>query len=438
MYFDKDKCAICHNFGGKPIRHYERAIKSLIKTERGFPRPYPVMVCSDDCYEKATEPFLKTPWPSEWQKSGAYLNRLYAHKRALAQAKYDARNSESESGGLAFVTFNINEGEAAWLETRREAFRAVVEDFYASYVEAFNAHERYLENEKLKERLDQEAEERRKNDITLLALERQDRLLEPKPIPEHLRVHTAIIAKTGWGKTQLLQKLILEILQNLGHSLVVIDSTGAMVKNICRLQNFQYPELRNRLVIVDPAHSPPLNMFDLSNPRFQSYTDEQRESVLTEITQLFTYIFASNEYDLSGQMALAFSYAVRLMLARQGSTLTDLRDLLQDQAKSLGQSQYKRDIENLDPDTQNFFEHQFYTDSLRSTKSSIAKRIHDLINIPAFKRMFSSPANSLDFFQETQTNRSIILVNTSRELLKKDGSSFFAPLSRCPPHDLVV
>ena len=215
-------------------------------------------------------------------------------------------------------------------------------------------------------------------------------------------------------------------MQNLGHSLIVIDSTGAMIKNICRLANFNYPELRDRLVIVDPVHSPPLNMFDLSNPRFQSYSDEQRESVYTEIIQLFTYIFESKDYDLSGQMGLAFSYAVRLMVARKGSTLIDLRDLLQDPAKSLAQSQYRRDIEALDPDTQNFFEHQFFTDSLKATKLSIAKRIHDLINIPAFGRMFTSPANSLDLFQETQTNRSIILVNTSRELLKRDGSSLFA------------
>ena len=79
--------------------------------------------------------------------------------------------------------------------------------------------------------------------------------------------------------------------------------------------------MKDRILIIDPAQAPALNMFNISSPRFEAYTSEQREDVQTDINALFNYIFASGEYDLTGQMGVAFSYAIRLIFARPNSTV---------------------------------------------------------------------------------------------------------------------
>ena len=65
--------------------------------------------------------------------------------------------------------------------------------------------------------------------------------------------HTHIVAGTGHGKTQLLQKLILEDIAALREgrgSVIVIDSQGDMIKNILNLAVMK--ELQDRLILIDP------------------------------------------------------------------------------------------------------------------------------------------------------------------------------------------
>ena len=140
----------------------------------------------------------------------------------------------------------------------------------------------------------------------------------PFEIPERIRFeHTAIVAGAGWGKTQLLQNIILSDLRKPDPpALIVLDSTGAMVEAIQRLAVFS-DRLKDRILIIDPAQAPALNMFNISSPRFEAYTSDQREDVQTDINALFNYIFASGEYDLTGQMGVAFSYASFARAARQ-------------------------------------------------------------------------------------------------------------------------
>jgi hypothetical protein len=250
-------------------------------------------------------------------------------------------------------------------------------------------------------------------------------LIKSRPIPEHLRIHTAIVAKTGWGKTQLLQRLILDELKKPNPpSMVILDSTGGMVGRIQRLAVFN-SRLKERLLIIDPAHSPSLNMFDVSNPRFASYSSEQKESTQTELEGLFNYIFASKDYNLTGPQGLGFAYAVRLILSRQGSKLIDLRHLLEENPKTWEKSAFADDIRRLDPDTQDFFKLHFYQDSLGSTKAAIARRLHTLTAVPAFRRMFTAGSNALDLYSETQDKGSIVLVNTNQHLLGRDGYVLF-------------
>ena len=243
----------------------------------------------------------------------------------------------------------------------------------------------------------------------------------PFEIPLARRLeHSVIVAGTGWGKTQLLQNMIARDLESPDPpALVVIDSTGAMIQRIQRLALFD-ERLADRILIIDPEHDPvpALNMFDVSNPRLQTYGRAVREEVETEIIGLFNYIFATLATELTGRMSMAFSYIVRLMLSIPGATIHTLRELLEDDA-----NKFAPQIAKLDPTAQAFFQNHFYAKTFRPTRTAIAQRLYGLIQVPAFDRMFSS-VNRVDMFTELQRG-SIVLINTSTRLLKEDASPLF-------------
>ena len=225
-----------------------------------------------------------------------------------------------------------------------------------------------------------------------------------------------------------MQSLILqEIEKPEPSSVIVLDSTGAMTDLIQRLAVFN-DKLKDRLLIIDPAHSPALNMFDVSNPRLQTYSEEIREDVESELVNLFNYIFSSSKYDLSAQMGMAFSYAIKLVFSMRskGVTLNTLRKVLEENPKhGLQGSAFRDDIMAMDANARDFFASHFYASTFGPTKAQIARRIHQLIVIPAFARMFTAASNALDLHADTQERASIILVNTNEAVLKEDSYILF-------------
>jgi hypothetical protein len=237
--------------------------------------------------------------------------------------------------------------------------------------------------------------------------------------------HTAVVAGTGWGKTQLLQAIIARDLELPDPpAIVVIDSTNRMVERIQHLQLFN-DRLKDRIIIVDPERSPApaLNMFDLNTPRMAGYTPDMRERVETDIIALFNYVFSSIQNPLTDPMRTAFSYMVRLLITVPNANITTLRKLLEDNPKAgYEASAFKEYMERLDPTARDFFRLQFFTDRVRGTRDSILQRLSSVISVPTFERMFST-ANKLDFYEEMQRG-SCVLVNTSEAMLK-DASPLF-------------
>lgn len=236
--------------------------------------------------------------------------------------------------------------------------------------------------------------------------------------------HTAIVAGTGHGKTQLLQAMILHDLQQADPpAMVVLDSTGQMVRAIQRLAVFS-DRLKDRLIIIDPESDPvpALNMFDVSNPRLQDYGAGVKEEVEREIIQLFNYVFAVLSTELTGRQSTAFSYVVRLMLTMPGANLDTLRELLEDPFQG-GSPKFRQAIARLDDTAQAYFRNQFYARNYTATRMQIAQRLYSILETRAFQRMFATK-NKLDMYDALQRG-CIVLVNTSFNLLKRDGSSLF-------------
>ncbi|MGB5085584.1 MAG: hypothetical protein WBO09_13500 [Methylocystis silviterrae] len=256
----------------------------------------------------------------------------------------------------------------------------------------------------------------------------------PFAIPEAQRgEHWHLLGGSGHGKTQMLSHIIMSDLSEPDPpALIIIDSQNQMLRQIQRLALFEPAtpgSLSERLIIVDPEDDTPpaLNMFSVSNTRMGGYSRAEREIVEGDVLQLFSYIFASLAAELSTQMSTAFAYVSRLMLSIQpAATIHTLLDFLEEEVhyKRVEQSNYYRYIAALDPTARNFFEKQFYKNStFIQTRSSLARRLYDVIRVPAFERMFASRQNKLSMFEAIQ-RKSIVCVNTSDSMLK-DASPLF-------------
>ena len=112
------------------------------------------------------------------------------------------------------------------------------------------------------------------------------------------------------------------------------------------------------------------------------------------------------------------------MLAVPGATIHTLRELFEDNATTIDGSPFADHIRKLDSTSQAYFENQFFTRPYAQTKQQIARRLYSVLQVPAFQRMFASKTNRLDMFEALQSG-SVILINTSKALLKTDASALF-------------
>ena len=184
------------------------------------------------------------------------------------------------------------------------------------------------------------------------------------PLSKQLE-HSMIAAGSRYGKSQLIGSIIASHLQTPDPpGMIVINSTGDFVRKISKLDHFApgRGRLANRLLIIDPADAPQLNMFDISNLRSKGYGKADLEQVEADVTNLFNYVFASVGTEFTSQQGAGFTFLVRLLLAMPGSTLDTLKDILELPTKSYRDvpKPIQEAIEKLDPTTQSYFQNQFF------------------------------------------------------------------------------
>jgi hypothetical protein len=241
--------------------------------------------------------------------------------------------------------------------------------------------------------------------------------------------HMHVVGGSGHGKTQLLQRLMLDDLRReQPPALVIVDSQGEMLRKIQRLDLFAPGKpLSDRLIIVDPEdveYSPALNMFDLKAARLGAYSQTIKEQIEASTIETFNYVFGALAAELTSRQNTTFAFVTRLMLSIPGATIHTLRELFEDGAASIEASPFAEHIRKLDPTSQAYFENQFFTKTYSQTKQQIARRLYSVLQVPAFDRMFAAKTNRLDMFEALQ-NGSVVLINTSKALLKTDASALF-------------
>ncbi len=251
----------------------------------------------------------------------------------------------------------------------------------------------------------------------------------PFAIPMESRFeHCHVIAGTGHGKTQLLQKMIHDDLLAAevdGRSVVVIDSQGDLIRKISNLELFSPfvgGGLGERLILIDPsdvAHPFAMNLFDPHLARLDAYSPVDRERMLNGVIELYeTFFDALLGAELTQRQDVVFRYIARLMLTIPGATIHTFLELMENGKAFTGY------MEKLEGTARRFFEREFFSPSFSATKGQVAKRLWGVLSTPSFDRMFSQKENRIDLF-EAMNGGKIILVNTAKDLLKDEGCRLF-------------
>jgi hypothetical protein len=252
----------------------------------------------------------------------------------------------------------------------------------------------------------------------------------PVEVPERLRFeHMWIVAGTGFGKTQTLQYFINQDLDAVARgqrSVIVIDSQEQMIPAIAQLRDFYDGPLQDRLCLIDPTdleYPLALNLLDIGQARLTGYSRYERERLTEGVIELYNFVIASIlGGDFTTKQATLFQFVTRLLLTIPDATLHTFRQLMEPNAAEA----FAPYIGAMSQTAQAFFA-EFYDQKSKQysdTRSEVQRRLYSILENPTFDRMFSHPHNKLDMYQEMNAGK-VILINTSRSLLKQHGLKLF-------------
>lgn len=250
------------------------------------------------------------------------------------------------------------------------------------------------------------------------------RLRTPFTIPEKSRFeHTHIVAGSGHGKTQTLQYFIARDLKDVERhdkSVIVIDSQGDLINTILKAKTLP----PDRIVLIDPediGFPVSLNLFSVGQERLERYDDLERERLTNSIIELYDFVLGSLlSAGMTAKQSVVFRYVTRLMFHIPGATIHTLRELMEEG----GTKKYREYIEKLDGTPRRFFDSEFDTKEFTSTKTQVLRRLYGVLENQTFERMFTNPQSKFDMFTEMNAGK-LILINTSKSLLKEQGTEIF-------------
>jgi len=243
-------------------------------------------------------------------------------------------------------------------------------------------------------------------------------------IPEDRRFeHTHIVAGSGHGKTQTMQYFIAKDLEDVAKSdksVVVIDSQGDLINTILKARLLP-PE---KIVLIDAediGYPVSLNLFSVGQDRLEGYGDLDRERLANSIIELYDFVLGSLlSAGMTAKQSVVFRYVTRLMFHIPDATIHTLRELME----AGGTDKYRQYINKLEGTPRRFFETEFDSKEFTNTKTQVLRRLYGVLENRTFERMFSNPESKFDMFTELNQGK-LILINTSKSLLKEQGTQIF-------------
>lgn len=213
----------------------------------------------------------------------------------------------------------------------------------------------------------------------LVELFLNSRIFFQVPINKHLWC----TAKTRGGKTETLKQLIYaNMLNKRQPSIIILDFHGDMAREVGRFNEFI--KKSESLVYIYPflkkGFIPSLGCFEIE----ESEKTDQNISMLTDqyIFSVFEKLMGS---EFSNHARTCLRYTIPLIL-RHGGTLFDLKRFM---IESENSDLLKLGLRSPNKQTRNYFEHDFQSSNLKSTKSSLAAKISSYLANSTFSNLIN-------------------------------------------------
>ncbi|WP_421795365.1 type IV secretory system conjugative DNA transfer family protein [Haliscomenobacter sp.] len=227
----------------------------------------------------------------------------------------------------------------------------------------------------------------------------QDAIKPMAVIPiKKLFMHMYCVAPTGEGKSVLLESLMYSLQSQYQHiSLVVIDPHGSLAENVKR---FKLNSDRERVIYIDPffkeGYTPTFNPFAVTDQSLMNinFAAEQFIKALDEILD-------REGGELSENMVNMMEKCVYFLLKREGSTFTDLLDLLS------GNEQIFKEARLFDP----LFD-DYFLKPTNKTREALHNRISRILNSPALNNLVGG--HSTFDLEAAMNSGKIIIFDLSR------------------------
>jgi hypothetical protein len=232
------------------------------------------------------------------------------------------------------------------------------------------------------------------------------------------RRHMYIIGKTGTGKSQLLEELVIQDIKA-GKGLAVIDPHGDLIDGILtRIP----PERAEDVVYFDPSDTERpmgLNMLE-------AHTEEQKHFVVTSIIGLMYKLYDPQKTGIIGPR---FEHAIRnsmlTVMSEPGSTFIEVVRILTD----------ANFVQELLPKVQDPIIRRYWTDQIAQTADFHKSEVLDYI-VSKFGRFVTNKlmrniigqSESSFNFRNIMDEGKILLVNLSKGRLGEENSNFLGLL----------
>ncbi len=228
------------------------------------------------------------------------------------------------------------------------------------------------------------------------------------------RRHMYVIGKTGTGKSQMLEELVIQDVKA-GKGLAVIDPHGDLIDGIVtRIP----PERAEDVIYFDPSDTERpmgLNMLE-------AYTEEQKHFVVTSIVGLMYKLYDPQKTGIIGPR---FEHAVRnamlTVMSEPGSTFIEVVRVLTD----------SNFVQELLPKVQDPIIRRYWTDQIAQTadfhKSEvldyIVSKFGRFVTNKLMRNIIGQSESSFDF-RKCMDDGKILLINLSKGKIGEENSNF--------------
>lgn len=228
------------------------------------------------------------------------------------------------------------------------------------------------------------------------------------------RRHMYIIGKTGTGKSQLLEELVVQDIKA-GKGLAVVDPHGDLIEGILtRIP----PERAEDVIIFDPSDTERpmgLNMLE-------AYTDEQKHFVVTSIVGLMYKLYDPQKTGIIGPR---FEHAIRnamlTVMYEPGTTFIEVVRILTDATF----------VQELLPKVTDPIIRRYWTDQIAQTadfhKSEvldyIVSKFGRFVTNKMIRNIIGQSQSSFDF-RKCMDEGKILLINLSKGKVGEENSNF--------------